>query len=270
LTRGAPGRAPVLSSHQPPAAAWRGERARNPARSAVPAPSTRKKLRSAAPEPRSAPPAAASSLADQAYFLVEEMIMAGKVPPNSFLSESGLSEQLGIGRTPVREALKRLEADGMLEVIPSRGIRLAEVDLKQHLMVLEVRRQLERLVAVRAARYATPAERKQFEDLARRMNKAAASADGEAFMRTDQEFNVLLDTVARNPIATRAMRPLRAMSRRFWFRNFPEQRDSLEMGAKTHTAVMVAVAAGDAKAAGEAMDALMDYVEGFARSTLNL
>jgi DNA-binding GntR family transcriptional regulator len=200
------------------------------------------------------------SLADRAYFLIEEMIMTGVLAPNTFVSEHGVSEHLGIGRTPVREALKRLEADGMVEAIPSRGIRITEPDLKQHLLMLEVRRQLERLLATRAAKFATLAERKMFDDLAKRMKDAAATKDGEAFMRTDQEFNVLLDQAARNPVATRFMRPLRAMSRRFWFQNFPQQQDSLEMGTKTHTAVMAAVAAGD----------LMDYVESFARSTLHL
>jgi DNA-binding GntR family transcriptional regulator len=212
---------------------------------------------------------AVDSLAERAYITIEEMIMAGALPPDTFVSEQKLSEDVGIGRTPVREALKRLEADSLVVIIPSRGILITEVDLKQQLMVLEVRRQLERLIAVRAARYATTTERQRFSELASLMQNAADTDNGEQFMRYDQEFNLLLDHAARNPIATKSMRPLRSMSRRFWFQNYSRQQESLKMGAKTHTAVMRAVATGDVDAAGKAMDTLMDYVEDFARSTLN-
>lgn len=212
---------------------------------------------------------AAETLADRAYLAIEEAIMTADLPPNTFVSELKLADDLGIGRTPVREALKRLEADGLVDILPSRGIYITEVDLKQQLMVLEVRRELERLIAVRAARHATPAERERFLELARLMQDAADADESELFMRYDQEFNLLLDHAARNPIATKSMRPLRSMSRRFWFQNFTRQHDSLEMGAKTHTAVMRAVAAGDVAATGRLMDELMDYVDSFARSTLH-
>jgi DNA-binding GntR family transcriptional regulator len=209
------------------------------------------------------------TLAEQAYNAIEELIMTATLMPNTFVSELKLSEDLGIGRTPVREALKRLEADGLVAIIPSRGIFVTEVDLKQQLMVLEVRRQLERLIAMRAARHATAAERKRFQELISLMQDAADTDDSEQFMRYDQEFNSLLDHAARNPIATKLMRPLRSMSRRFWFQNYSRQQESLKMGAKTHTAVMRAVADGNVEAAGKLMDELMDYVEDFAKSTIN-
>lgn len=200
--------------------------------------------------------------------MIEEMIMTAQLPPNTFVSELKLSNDLGIGRTPVREALKRLEMDSLVDIIPSRGIHITEVDLKQQLMVLEVRRELERLIAARAARYSTPTERQRFRELASLMQSAADAHDDGQFMRYDQEFNRLLDTAAKNPIAAKSMRPLRSMSRRFWFQNHSRQEASLEMGAKTHTAVMYAVAEGNAEAAAQLTDELMDYVESFARSTL--
>lgn len=233
--------------------------------------------RRSAKRPAAPPPAAEApnrfktedTLAERAYIAIEEMIMTAELPPNTFISETTLSEDIGIGRTPVREALKRLEADGLVDIVPSRGILVTEVDLRQQLMVLEVRGVLERLVAVRAARHATAAERKRFLEIAAQMEKAAAGDDGEEFMRFDQEFNRLLDQAARNPVAVKSMRPLRSMSRRFWFQNYAGQAQSLALGAQTHTAVMRAVAAGDPDGAGKAMDALMNYVIAFARATLN-
>lgn len=212
---------------------------------------------------------AEETLSERAYIAIEEMIMTAELPPNAFISETTLSDDLGIGRTPVREALKRLESDGLVDIVPSRGILITEVDLKQQLMVLEVRGVLERLVAMRAARHADAHERKRFVAIAAGMERAAAAGDGEQFMRYDQEFNRLLDHAARNPVATKSMRPLRSMSRRFWFQNYARQQESLALGSRTHAAVMRAVASGDAEAAGRAMDELMSYVVSFARSTLS-
>jgi DNA-binding GntR family transcriptional regulator len=212
--------------------------------------------------------AVAETLADRAYIAIEEMIMTAALPPGTFVSESQLSTELEIGRTPVREALKRLEADGLVAVVASRGILVTEVNLADQLLMLEVRRELERLLARRAARFASAAERQRFTELVALMRDAADSGEAEQFMRHDQEFNTLLSAAARNPMLTRSIRPLRSMSRRFWFQHSSQQNDSLRRGALTHTSVMEAIAAGDAALAATQMDLLMDYVEEFARSTI--
>lgn len=211
---------------------------------------------------------ATESLSDRAYTLIEEMIMIATLPPGSFVSEAQLSAELAIGRTPVREALKRLEADGLVAVLPSRGIMVTDVSLTQQLLVLEVRRELERLLATRAARHASRADRLRFGEVAVLMREAAQAGAAEQFMRYDHEFNTLLSASARNPVLTKALRPLRSMSRRFWFQHSAEQEDSLVRGAETHTAVMEAIVAGDAALAAKRMDLLMDYVESFARFTI--
>ncbi|MCW2242118.1 GntR family transcriptional regulator [Azospirillum canadense] len=210
----------------------------------------------------------AGSMADQAYARIEELIVSGTLPPRGFVSEKQLSAQTGIGRTPVREALKRLELDGMVTIVPSRGIMVTEVDVKLQLYVLDVRRELERLIARRAARYALPAERERCRTIAEAMLDAARSGDGMRFMHLDQEVNQLLDQCARNPVATQTIRPLRSLSRRFWFQNYHVHSGSLEDGARTHADLMLAVHSGDVEAAAAASDRLMAYVEAYARETL--
>lgn len=207
-------------------------------------------------------------MADQAYAAIEELIVSGTLPPRSFVSEKQLSAQLGIGRTPVREALKRLEIDGMVTIVPSRGIMVTEVDVKLQLYVLDVRRELERLIARRAARYALPAERERCRVIAEEMLDAARQGDGLRFMHLDQEVNQLLDQCARNPVAVQTIRPLRSLSRRFWFQNYRAQPSSLDAGAGTHAELMMAIHRGDAEAAAAASDQLMSYVDRFARATL--
>nr|WP_274389721.1 GntR family transcriptional regulator [Azospirillum doebereinerae] len=207
-------------------------------------------------------------MADQAYAGIEELIVSGTLPPRGFVSEKQLSAQLGIGRTPVREALKRLEMDGLVTIVPSRGIMVTEVDIKLQLYVLDVRRELERLIARRAARYALPDERERCRAIAEAMLDAARSGDGMRFMHLDQEVNQILDQCARNPVAAQTIRPLRSLSRRFWFQNYHTHSGSLEDGASTHADLMLAIHKGDVEAAAAASDRLMAYVENYARATL--
>ncbi|CAO3425908.1 GntR family transcriptional regulator [Azospirillum doebereinerae] len=213
-------------------------------------------------------PADLGSMADQAYAGIEELIVSGTLPPRGFVSEKQLSAQLGIGRTPVREALKRLEMDGLVTIVPSRGIMVTEVDIKLQLYVLDVRRELERLIARRAARYALPEERERCRGIAGAMLDAARSGDGMRFMHLDQEVNQILDQCARNPVAAQTIRPLRSLSRRFWFQNHHTHSGSLEDGANTHADLMLAIHKGDVEAAAAASDRLMAYVENYARATL--
>ena len=91
------------------------------------------------------------SLTDRAYVALEEMICTLRLEPGEVLSEGALSETLGIGRTPVREALQRLAREGLVTVLPRRGVLVSEFNVKKQLRMLEVRRELERLMARSAA-----------------------------------------------------------------------------------------------------------------------
>src|SRR6187455_1012566 len=111
-------------------------------------------------------PAAKSSLSEQAFSMLEEMIVTLQLPPGSLWSESTLSESLGIGRTPVREALQRLAEYHMVVILRRHGIRIAEVNEHEQLLVLETRRELERLISARAARRASASEKQTLAAMA--------------------------------------------------------------------------------------------------------
>src|SRR3954454_15550921 len=155
------------------------------------------------------------TLTDRAYRVLEEMIVTLQLLPGTVLSEQALAVRLKIGRTPIREALQRLSRDGLVVIMPRRGIMVSEINLRLQLRLLEVRRELERLMASLAAERATPDERREFAELAKSMLAAAADADDIAFMRLDQRFNILIATAARNEFARRSMGLMNALSRRF-------------------------------------------------------
>ena len=207
------------------------------------------------------------SLTERAYRQLEEMIVTLQLPPGSAVSETTLSQRLGIGRTPIREALQRLARERLVTILPRRGIIVSEINVKSQLRLLEVRREVERLVAKSAARRATPAERAGFLELARRFEKSARSNDDVAFMRVDREFNELSVAAARNEFAAGAMSLMHALSRRFWYIHYKQAAD-MPLVAKLHADIARGIAAGDEAAAGKAMDKLLGTVAQFTRDTV--
>ncbi len=213
-------------------------------------------------------PPTTDSLTEQAYNQLEEMIVTLALAPGTVLSEKALSLELGIGRTPVREALQRLAREGLVLVLPRKAIIVTETDPRRQLLVLEVRREIERLLARAAAKRASAAERARFGVIANGMEAAARANDDLSFMRLDRELNTLLAVAAHNEYAARAMRLLNGHSRRFWYLHYKQAAD-LPKIARLHADQARAIADGDATAAMAASDKLIEYVESFTCATLD-
>lgn len=220
------------------------------------------------PEPADDAAPAGGSLTDRAYRQIEELIVTLRLPPGEVLSEAALMNQLGIGRTPIREALQRLAREGLVVIMPRRGILVSEINVRSQLELLRVRREVERLMARLAARRATPEERQAFARLAGAMHESADQDDDVAFMRQDRQLNSAISQVCRNEFAMKTMGLMHGLSRRFWYQHYREVLD-LPLCSRLHAAVAEAIARGDETAAAAASDALMDYIETFTRATLD-
>ena len=207
------------------------------------------------------------SLTDQAYQELEERIVTLQLQPGEVRSETALSEQLGIGRTPIREALQRLAREGLILILPRKGILVSEINPSKQLLVLEVRRELERLMARAGAARRTGLERDAFLAIANGMEHAASDNDDIAFMRYDNELNTLISRAAHNEYALRAIDLMNGLSRRFWYVHYKEAAD-LPLCARLHASVARAIANGDPEQAAAASDRLVDYVETFTRATV--
>jgi DNA-binding GntR family transcriptional regulator len=214
-------------------------------------------------------PEPGASLADQAYRRLEEMIVTVELAPGAVLSEAALAARLGIGRTPVRESLHRLAREGLVVILPRRGIMISEIDIRAQLKLLEVRRELERLMARSAGRRAGATERAEFTVIAEGMRRAAAEADDLGFMRLDRRLNLLVAGAARNEYAAKAMALMHGLSRRFWFLHYKQVAD-LPLAAARHAELAEAIAAGDAARAAAASDRLLDYIEDITRAAIDL
>jgi DNA-binding GntR family transcriptional regulator len=214
---------------------------------------------SVAPPPR--------TLNEEAYRRIEELIVTLELEPGSVVSEATLSERIGIGTTPIREALQRLAREHLVQILPRRGVIVTAVDVSQQLQVLETRRELDRLIARAAASRATPAERDEMGALAERMERAAHDGDIKMFLHHDNEMNLRAARCARNDVAASTVATLHSTSRRFWFFHHTAHGQAGKTMA-LHVELARAVASGDAGRAAAASDRLIDDLYEFARSTL--
>ncbi len=208
------------------------------------------------------------SLADQAYDLVERMIVTLELQPGTVFSEVELSETIGIGRTPLREALQRLAGDRLVVALPRRGMMVTEINGSEYLALLDTRRVLDSLIAVRACRRSTPEQRRLLKKCADEIRIAAGEDDMDAFMRLDRSCDDILEKSARNPFAAQLVAPLHAHCRRFW--SMYKHNGDLTQSASLHAAIMEAVADAEENRAREASDRLIDYLEHFTREALEL
>jgi DNA-binding GntR family transcriptional regulator len=211
----------------------------------------------------------AETLTERAYRLIEEQIVTLRLAPGDVLSEQMLSASVKIGRTPIREALQRLAREGLITVLPRKGILVSDINPRSQLLVLEVRREIERLLSRAGAERATSEQRKRVKGIAEGMERAAKTNDDIAFMRLDRELNGLMIEAAHNDYAARSMKLLQGLSRRFWYMHYREAAD-LPLCARLHANQARAIAEGDAAAAARASDKLMDYVETFTRATVSV
>ena len=208
----------------------------------------------------------APTLADQAFDIVERMIVTLELEPGTVFSESDLSEQIGIGRTPLREALLRLSGDQLIVSLPRRGMMVTDINIADYLALLDTRRALDRLVCTRAAARATPEQRGALGACADQIEGAAAAGDLADFMRLDRLGDELLEAAADNRYASRSLAPLHAHCRRFWYR-YRSAGDLVE-SAGLHGRLLRTVASGDEVATAAASDALVDYLGDLTRAAL--
>jgi DNA-binding GntR family transcriptional regulator len=166
-----------------------------------------------------------TTLTDLAYMRLEEMIATLLLAPGEFLSEQVLAESVSLGRTPIREALQRLAREGLVTILPRRGVQVAPIDAREQLLVVEVRRELERLISRSAASRATGDQRGAFAAIADGLDRAGRASDALEFLRLDRELNLLMLEAAHNAFAVRAMLLFAGLSRRYWYQHHRDAAD---------------------------------------------
>jgi DNA-binding GntR family transcriptional regulator len=205
--------------------------------------------------------------ADEAYDLIENMIATLKLEPGSLIVEGELMQKTGLGRTPVREALMRLTSHGLVVSLPRRGLRVSDIELAEHLTLIETRRALDILIAESVARRASPIQREAIVFYAGEMSKAADNNDLHGYMQADLALDRIMHQACRNPSAVNAVVPLVIQCRRVWYA-FQHEGDP-RAGADAHAILAEGIAKADPALAAKGANAVMDYLEKFARKIID-
>ncbi|MGB3503019.1 MAG: GntR family transcriptional regulator [Mesorhizobium sp.] len=204
----------------------------------------------------------------RAYRQLEQMIVTLELAPSSVTTEGKLIRQLGLGRTPIREAIQRLAWEGLVEVRPRAGLAIAPLHAGDWLKVIDARRGVEVLMARSAARFAMQDAAVKFHDAALAMQKAVVASNVIAFLEADKALDDALAQASDNPFAARVAAPLQTQSRRFWYRY---QADTgLSAAAARHMALIKAILDGDPDSAGAESERLMKLLRGHAESAAGL
>lgn len=184
--------------------------------------------------------ATAGSLRDAAYDAIKHRIITCAFKPGEYINELQLSSILKIGRTPVHQALDRLMIEGMVEVIPRKGVIVKPVSLNEVLQIIEVRLINEPFGSRLAAQHADDADLSELEDVLKRSKHWATLRNVENMMLLDREFHLLVARAARNDVLIELLRNLHERSLRFWFisLNAPTQYESV---LREHGAILDAV-----------------------------
>lgn len=205
----------------------------------------------------------ANSLAELAYDRIEELLVHLVLKPGAYLQVSDLQELVGLGRSPVLEATRRLDRDTLLRIMPRRGLRVAPIDLARERRLLRLRRDLERFVVELAAEHATALHRNQMARLVARLVAERETRNVREFNRLDRLLDRLVLLAAAEPFIEHSLRPLRTLFRRtgFVYHSFIGRMDAYATNVDVHVSLLRAIVAGDGQGAIAASDALMGFMD---------
>lgn len=208
------------------------------------------------------------TLRSRAYEAIEDLIVTGRLAPGAPVTEGGLAERTGIGRTPIREALQRLAREGLVSIRPRAAIVVLEMTPARQMQLLEARAVLQEQTVRLAARRADVDQRARMLQLAQAVEDAARIGDNELYLRIARDCHHILCEAARNEFLDRFMGSLYALSRQFSFTHLHLLRGAnIARGAATHAGILRAVAARNEAEAARASKRMMDFLLEFTASS---
>jgi DNA-binding GntR family transcriptional regulator len=191
------------------------------------------------------------SLADRAYHAIREMIVSLDLRPGAVIDERRLMQQLGIGRTPTREALRRLAQERLVEVYPRRGMFVTSVEIRDLASLAEVRSLLESSAARLAAERATDDDRGAVAGLLDELERHT-ELDQRELMALDERSHRQVYRCAHNQVLEASLEEYYVLALRIWYLALDQARE-LEQAVLDHREILEAIRDGEADRAAEAM-----------------
>ena len=207
----------------------------------------------------------ASLLADQAYAALRDLIVSLELPPGALVTEPELVARLGIGRTPVREALRRLAQERLIDVYPRRGMLVTTVDVRELARLCEVRQALEPEAARLAAERATQADLEEISGLLAEL-RGTRRRDERTLIALDRRIHAAIYRASHNRFLAETLEWYYTHALRIWMLGL--ERTSLSAAVHEHASLLDAIRRGNGTRAADLMRAHVERFEEEMRDVL--
>lgn len=182
------------------------------------------------------------------YEELKMQILTGKITPGTRMMEVELAESMGVSRTPIREAIKKLEQEGLVIIEPRKGAYASQISVKDMVDILEVRQDMEGLAAHMAAYRMTPKQMRELERISISYNKAVAESNVSDMIKYDTDFHNLIVESCDNSILTMMINQLQELLLRFRYVYYDNLKHAEKMPSE-HSMIMEAIKDGRSDAA---------------------
>jgi DNA-binding GntR family transcriptional regulator len=218
------------------------------------------------PSPARTPGSSRELLADRAYDELRDRLVTLRIPPGAPIDEDQIGAELGMGRTPVREAIKRLALENLVTVFPRRGTFASEINITDLAYVSDVRAQLEGHAAYRAAQRMTPVRRQELEALLEELARSRGD-DQSGLMSLDTRIHRFIYRCSGNPYLEETAGRYLNLSLRIWYLVI-DRLPHLFARVHEHEELLRAIGDGQAERARDIVAEHIDIFEQEIRSVL--
>lgn len=199
------------------------------------------------------------SLREQAYHLIRKKIISLELPPGGTIDEGELQADLGLGRTPIREALLQLAHERLVAIVPRRGMFVTEIGLTDLRKLFEARVVIELLAVELAAQRGTAEHWRRMEEALSGLPEPGTPGENDIMIEIDERCHRLIYEASGNPFLVNALTPLYAQSLRLWYLLLSEI-GSMRSAIHEHVLMLEAFKAGDA---GRAVELMRRHIDAF-------
>lgn len=199
-------------------------------------------------------------LRELVFEALRDAIINGQLRPGERLMEVQVAEALGVSRTPVREAIRMLEREGLVLMMPRKGAYVSDISVKDIASVFEIRRALEALAAELAAERATEDDMERLERILLELAKCVESGDVERYVELDTEFHATVYRASRNERLAPIINSLREQIQRFRTRSLSNP-GRMKMALEEHRKLVEAIGDRDVERARQLAAEHIDNAE---------
>lgn len=215
-------------------------------------------------QPAIAPVKSAAQLRELAYAQIKQRIISCEFRPGDAINEAQLTAALGLGRTPIHQALHRLEVEGMVTIMPRKGVMVTALSLNDVLDMIEVRVSNEQLCIKLAVERAHDSDIQAMRDILERTPALLAKHDVAGLMALDLRFHMSISAAAHNRVLAELLRNLHEKQARFWYLTLSENHHS-ERIYHEHLQILEALEQRDGDAA---VAAVHHHIDDFRRAIM--